>query len=156
VKPLSETQERTWMVIRVVAAAVGIVAPAFFFAIAALVHPDSSPLGENGAGAIDVAFYLLLILGIVDPLLALLIERPLLADWRRRPGRRTADRMFFHLAVLRMAFVEATFLYGFVYLLTWDLLMRMLIFYLVGLVWLGLYWPRREKYEQFIEGAERL
>lgn len=143
------------MIIRVVAAALGIVAPALFLVIATLIHPERSPIGETGAeGSTDMVFYLLLILGALDPLVVPLIERFQISNWRRLPRGRTAEQLFFNLVIIRMAFVEATFIYGFVvYLLTGDL-MRMLMFYPLGLIWLAIYWPRREKYERFIEAAE--
>lgn len=151
--PLTEQQEKNWVIARIIAVAMGLAAPALYLVIATFIRPEQALLDTPRGGHFALLFYMLLTLGIVDPLIVPVLERMQINTWRRLKSR-SADQMYLSLVVLRLAFVEATFIYGFiVYLLTWDF-MRLLLFYPIGLIWLAIYWPRREKYEQFIQSGE--
>ncbi len=153
-RPLTEEQEKNWMIARIIAVAMGLAAPALYLVIALSIRPDRGDFDLPAGGHSALVFFMLLTLAIVDPLLVPVIERAQLNTWRRMKGSRSADRMYLSLVVLRLAFVEASFLFGLVvYLLTYDFL-RLLLFYLVGLIWLAVFWPRREKYEQFVQTGE--
>lgn len=139
------------MILRLIAVVMGFAIPSLYLVIASLVRPEAGDLGNPSRTPIDMVFYILLILAALDPLLAPIIERVQIANWRRSPGIRTTDQLYVTLQIIRLAFVEACFTYGLiVYFISSDFL-RMLLFYPIGLIWLAVYWPRRERFEQFLQ-----
>lgn len=142
------------MIARIIAVALGLAAPALYLVLASFIRPDQALGDAPRGGHFALLFYMILTMAIVDPLVLPIIERVQINTWRRSGSGRPPERMYLSLVVLRLAFVEACFIYGFiVYLLTFDF-MRLLLFYPIGLIWLAIYWPRREKYEQFIQSGE--
>ena len=152
-RPLTDEQEKTWMVARIIAVALGLAGPALYLVIASFIRPNQALADTPRGGHYALLFYIILTMAILGPLVVPIVERVQVNTWRLG-AKRPPERMYLSLVVLRLAFVEASFIYGFVvYLLTYDFL-RLVLFYPIGLIWLAIYWPKRGKYEQFIQMGE--
>ncbi len=129
-------------------------APVLYLIIAvAIAATDPSPAG----GELDVLFYILLIVGAVQPFLIPWLERVQLrtVEHRDKTARQVAA-LYLTTFILKAAFIEAVFIYGLVvYLLSKDSIERMLVFYAVGVVWTFVYWPTESRLHNFLERVGR-
>ncbi len=132
------------------AAALLIVAPLVYLLVAYVMQVDVKSGGE-----MDMLFYILLIVAIAQPAVVPLIERFHLNRYRAGATSRMSPGQFFtSLSIIKFALVEATYIYGLVvYIITGDM-MRMLYFYVVGVIWSVVYWPRREAWVRFFRLVE--
>jgi MFS family permease len=108
-------------------------------------------LYEPSAGN-DLVFYILLIVGAVSPALCPLIAKSQIIEFRKKPrGIEEWARLFLTLSIIRFAFAESSFIYGLVVYFLSHSFERMACFYAIGLIWAVVYWPRREKFEGFVQ-----
>ncbi len=146
--PLSDQQEHEWRKTKVIAWALGLLPPPLYIIIATLVETDGMAADQT-----DLTVYILLALGILDPLLVPVIERFQVKSFRssQRTATMTPSQFFTSLTVVRLAFANATFVYGMVVYLLSGSIEKMLWFYPVGIIWLIILWPRRAKFEKFVQ-----
>ena len=124
---------------------------------------------QQSGGEFEIMFYILLFLGMVQPLVLPVLEKIQITQFKNKssfPSRETENSkisianahrvgtpmgLFMVLTIIKSAFIEAVFIYGFVvYFLTGDLT-KMLYFYPVGLAWAIVYFPTKDRCERFIE-----
>jgi len=128
-----------------------IVMPIMYLIVAMVISraPDTG-------GHSDLMFYMLLIVAMSSPAMALLIQRIQVQSYRKRPSSRmTPEQLYFVVSIMKMAFAEVVFLYGLVVYLVAGGMDRMLIFYPIGLAWAAIFWPTRNRFETFITEAKR-
>jgi len=144
---LNPQQQREWTKVRWIAITLGVVAPSIVLVIGGIITPTGDIAGET-----QMVFYILLALAILDPLLVPLIEKFQKNTFRQRQsGRMSAAQLYTSLVTMRLSFVHAIFVYGLVvYILTGDF-WKMMLFYPIGALWSAYYWPRRLKYEEFLQ-----
>jgi len=142
--------EKQFTKARFVALAMLAVAPAVYLVVAWILQMPFKTGGE-----IDLMFYILLIVAMVQPAAVIVIERHQVNAYRARGSApMTPSQLLFSIMIIKAAIVEAVFLYGLiVYLLSGDML-RMLWFYPIGAAWTVIYWPRREKWNSLIRTLE--
>lgn len=100
----------------------------------------------------ELMIYMLLVIAIVQPLLApLLAKMEITKHKTHHPNGEASGELFLAISIIRLAMVEAVYIYGFVaYLLTGDIV-TMFYFYPIGMVWSYFQWPTRQKYENLLE-----
>jgi len=143
---LAELQQRELTKIRFIAIAIGVIAPAIYLIVAQFVSP------AEAGGEVLLMFYILLIMAAMQPMAAPLIARFQMAAYRRQMNSvMTPAQLYTQLTIIKLAFAEASFIYGLVVLLLGGGVTRMLYFYPIGAIWMFVFWPRRERMEQFIQ-----
>lgn len=147
--PLDARQEREFTKLRIVALALAL-APLIYLIVAYALDP-----GEPEA-SVDLLFYLLLLIALLSPVVAPIIERSQVKQYRTATATAmTPAQLYTTTGIIKLAFAEACFTYGLVvYFLTADML-RMLYFYPIGIAWMAIYWPRRDRFEQFLKKVTR-
>ncbi len=139
-------------IVQVIAAATMVAAPIAFLGIAWL---TDLPKNDNTA-AVDMTFYILLVLALVLPLLSPVIEKIQKAGLKNKNDVEMTRAQLYHLlSIPRMALVEATYAFGLaIYLLSSDLEL-MFWFYPIGIIWTLILWPRRKRFERFMAEGEQ-
>ena len=104
----------------------------------------------KGGGEMDMLYYILFIVAMVQPTVAPLVERFHLNRYRTGgASRMSAGQLFTSISLIKFALVESIYIYGLVvYVITGDM-MRMLSFYAVGAIWSMVYWPRQSAWKKF-------
>ena len=101
------------------------------------------------AGEVELMFYMLLIIGICSPLLLPIVVNAQVKNYKKNPSAMTVPQLYTTSNIIKYAFVEATYIYGFVvYMLSGDF-NKMLLFYPVGIVWTFVHWPKESSVEKF-------
>jgi hypothetical protein len=141
---------KPFLTARIIAFAMFVGSPIAYLIIAFVIERPLVAGGEY-----DMLFRIILIVAMVQPLLAFVVERSQVRAFRaRRQKEMTASQLLVTLAINKAAFVSVVFIYGLVvYLLSGDLL-RMLWFYPIGAIWSVIHWPRREKWNMLIQTLE--
>ena len=127
-----------------------VVAPLIYFFVAFFMKIPLKTGGEQ-----EMLLYILLIVGMVQPVVLPFIEKMQINNYRKNKNSAMSPyQLFTTISIIKMAMIEAVYLYGLVvYFLSGDLT-RMLYFYPVGIIWTFIYWPRRDKYERFTKSLE--
>ena len=138
-------------VLRLLALAILIVAPAAYLSIAYLVAPSARVDSRIG----DIVFFMLLVVAMATPATIYPIARLHLASWRNQTAdRQTPVQVYTSLSIIKFALTEAAHLFGLVVFFLTGSIERMLWLCLVGAIWTVVHWPRRERFEKFVtEGA---
>ena len=123
-----------------------VVNPVIFLALAVYMN-----IFPRSGGQFDMMFYILLIVAITSPAVVIFIERFIFSRYRSdKNSRMSQGQLLTIVNFMKFAFVEATFIYGFiVYIMSGDIT-RMLCFYPIGIAWSVIYWPRRSQWEKLI------
>jgi hypothetical protein len=136
------------MTLRIITLAMLVGAPLCYLFIAR----QFSIQGIQAKAGNDLAFYLLLVVAILSPLLAPIVTNSMIRGGRAsKRGVKTPVEMFQTLSIIQMSYVGAIYVYGFVIFMLTAKFSYMLYFYPIGIAWSFVYWPRREKYTQLLE-----
>ncbi len=112
---------------------------------------------QRSGGEYEMMLYILLIVAMIQPAAYPFIQRfHLTMRGRHREPVMQPDQLFFTLAIIKFAFVEAIYIYGLVVAFISGITNNALYFYAIGIVWTFIYWPRRGAYEHFMEKAHKL
>lgn len=151
--PPSETALRRFRFVKMLTIFMLVVAPVIYLIVA-----YSIPAGELAVEpGTDLMFYGLLIIAIIEPAIYPLIERFHLNQ--RRPAahkQMMVEQLYVTLSIIKMALVEAIYIYGLVAYLVTHEMDKMLYFYPIGIIWSLIYWPTRDRFEKFRSRGERL
>ena len=103
-------------------------------------------------GVSDMLAYILLVIAMLQGVLVKVIERFQVQSYKRQKERSASPAQFFvSVSIITMAMIETVYLFGLVvFLLTGDY-MHLVRFYIVGVGWTLYLWPRRGKFERFLE-----
>lgn len=150
---LDKTQTKELSKSRMTALAILVLVPAVFFVVALLLTPTWQSVGSE----VDFAFYILIIVAALSPLMLPLIERTQLRNFRKQSNSTmSASQLFTITTITKLAFVECGYIMGLVIFLLSGDYWRMLIFYVVGIYWSFVYWPREENFRRFIKRSEEI
>ena len=130
-----------------------VVAPLIYLLVAYVIRVN------NFAPDNSVVFllYALLIVGLVQPSVAVPIERLMVANVRKEPVTASSgSALYLSISLIKMALIEAIYIYGLVAFLLSGEILNMLYFYPIGIVWTIIYWPRKEKLDQFVKQFEEV
>lgn len=145
-----EEKQSRFRIIRIVGYASVVAAPLIYLAIASIIK---RPLQEGGEH--DMMMYILLIVGVVQPLVAKFIEHFQITSYRNNEkSKMTPDNVYFTMSLIKFAFIECIYIYGLVVYLVSGNFTSMLYFYPIGIVWTFIYWPKKSGYEEFIKRME--
>ena len=144
----NDPSEKHLGTLKIITWAMLVFAPAVYLIIASMVRIDPSPSGTPD----NLIIYILLIVGVTSPVMGLVIERIQIQAFKTNQNSKMSPaNLFFTVSIIKMAMVEAVYIYGLVvYLLTGSFL-NLLYFYPIGIIWSFVHWPRRIKYDQLVE-----
>ncbi|UCG62294.1 MAG: hypothetical protein JSV52_03150 [Candidatus Zixiibacteriota bacterium] len=141
-----EKAESFWKKVNLTAFVALVASPIVYAVIGYVV--DVTP---KGGGELDMMLYILLIIAVIQPAFARVIERFQIDAYRKnQQTKMTLEQLYFNLAIIRIAFVDAIYLYGLLQVFLSAETIRMLYFYPIGIVWTFIYWPRKSGYEEFV------
>lgn len=130
-----------------------VIAPAAYLAIAIFWLPSGSPV----AAEVDLVFYILLIVAALTPTTLPLIERAQLHNFQQQTrGEMPSSQLYYITTITKLALVESAFIMGLVVHMLGGGVWRMLVFYLIGICWSFVHWPREEKMQKFLQRSERI
>ena len=128
-----------------------VAAPPIYLLVAYVMRVDNFAPDNS----IVFLLYSLLIVGLVQPAVAVPIERLMVANARKEPVTASSgSALFLSISIIKMALIEPIYIYGFVAFLLSGEILNMLYFYPIGIVWTVIYWPRKEKLDQFVKQFE--
>lgn len=145
-----EVTEKQWKFTKFLTYIILVACPIIYLIVTQFVQvPDREVGGET-----YLMFYILLIIGILEPAFSPLVERFQLAAYKRGNIKTTPGALFQTVSVIKFALVEAIYIYGMVmFFMTGDVNLT-LYFYPIGMIWTIVIWPRRSKFEDFIQKAQ--
>lgn len=148
---LTEAREKQFSTVRIIGFAMLIAAPMIYSLLAFLILKPEPNLNPG----LNFMFYILIIVSVSQPLVIPLISKSQINNFKRSSATKMNPAgLFTTLSIIKFAFVESIYLYGLVdYMLSGDKF-HYLIFVVIGLCWSAPVWPRREKFELFIEKVE--
>jgi hypothetical protein len=150
--PVSETDQKEFRKARLVAFAMAFLTPLVCLAAAWL--QDSQRMASGGTN--DLFVYILLIISVVDGGLMKVVERVQINKYRRNPHNEASPAKFFvTITIITMTVADAVFIFGFIAVQVTGEALNMLWFYLIGAVWAVVYWPRRDKFERFVQELQK-
>ncbi len=141
----SRNYSREFKKSKALAVALLIAAPAAYLVVAYVIE-----IGPVTGGEVDMLFYILLIVAVVEPAVVPLIKRFHLIRYRSGgTSRMSPGQLFTSISLIKFALVESIYVYGLVvYVISGDM-MRMLPFYPVAIAWTAVYWPRLSAWHEF-------
>lgn len=148
----SEADNKQFRASRILALAMLVAAPMIYLVV--------TPFLDRGAmaskGFPEFGVYILLIVALAQGGMVKVVRRFQMQNYRRNPQAASQPARFFTtFTVNSLAIVESVFLFGLVvFIMTGDYL-NLLWFYLIGAVWAVVYWPRREKFERFVQELQK-
>ena len=149
---VTEQVEKQLRLVKIMALIMLVAGPVILLVIASVINMQQPPEGTPDT----MIIYLFLMIAIGSPALVPLIVRSQIQTYRSNPNSQmTPANLFFTISIIGMAFVEASYIYGFVSFLLTGEMVNMLYFYPVGMAWSFMYWPKREKYDQLLERLSR-
>ena len=142
------TSGQRYTTILVISIAMLVVAPVAYLLVAFLVDPAN--LGDGGFN--EFVFYMLLIVAAAQPAAVLILQKTVqgLPGKDETEDHSTVVGKYFAQSMLRLAIVEAIYIYGLVMFLISGQLGYMLYFYPIGIVWTLIFWPRRSAFDNLI------
>jgi len=133
-------------VARIIALAMLIFLPLVFLPVMYIVE-----IQEQTGGQIDMTQYILLIIGVLQPLTIPLITRVQVQFWQKSVlERKNPASLFLSLALIKYLMIVAIYIYSLVvYFLSGDMI-KALYFYPIGMVWSVVHWPTRQRFENSV------
>ena len=138
--------DRGYVQILVISFAMLVVAPVLYALIAVMLDPEQFA----GTGFSEFVLYILLILAIAQPGIVPFIQRLQQSRVDGEGATGSATGLFQTRTIVRLAMVEAIYIYGLVVFLISGQLAYLWYFYPIGIVWTIVLWPRRSSYERFV------
>lgn len=136
----------------------------YLFMTTTTIFQKFSTSGQN-----DILFYILLIIAVFYPLVIPILEKSIIAGFRKKKPilnesklsmklrsnsqkrNSTPEKLYFTFFIIKASLVEASFIFGFlIYIVSGDMT-RMLYFYLVGIAWTLVYFPTKSRCLKFLE-----
>ena len=147
---IDETLEKEHKKVRLLAIVFLIASPVFLFYLA-LRFDNNQLFPENG----DTIYYILLSIAILEPFLYQIVERVMMKRARQgKDNKITPAKMYLNISIIRFALVNAIFIYGFICVLIIGVFELIYFFYIYGMIWVVIYWPRRSYLETFVTRME--
>jgi hypothetical protein len=148
----SERDVKQLTALKIITFALLVAAPVIYLLIAWQL--DSKGM-ETRAGN-ELLLYILMVLAVTQPLLAPVVARFQTSQYIKTASATQPPAQFFvTVSVMKMAFVEAIYIYGLVVFILTGVFVNMLFFYPIGIVWSFVHYPRRTQYERLVEKLRR-
>ena len=130
----------------IVALAMLIIIPLIFLLVMYFVEVPSQQGGQ-----IEMMQYILLIVGMLQPLTFPLITKVQVQFWQKSVlEKKSPASLFLSLALIRLSIIEAIYVYGLVVYFVSGEMTRALYFYPIGIAWTVVHWPTRQRFEKFV------
>ena len=133
---------------RIIGLAILVIAPVIYLVVGQILPKnDLAPKGVD-----DMVVYILLVVAAIEPAFYFVLERIQIAQFRKGTDSKMNPRQLFRsLCIIRMALSDVPFLLGFVVMLVTYDFNAMLYFYVAGIFWSIVHWPRASQYEKLIQ-----
>ena len=143
--------EKNFGMLKLIRFSMLVAAPPIYLLIASVIRVEGAT-----ARVTDLfLLYLLLVISIVQPAIGFLIARYKLSGMRRELlTAASGSALFMSISLVKMALVEAIYVYSFIVFLLSEDIVNMLYFYPVGVVWSVVLWPRKKVHDEFIRQFE--
>lgn len=147
---VDKTQSKQFKLIRLFALLMLVVAPIIYLVIAGLKQVEEKTGGEH-----DIMFYMLLIVGLCQPLAIPIIERVQIANYRKEKlSNDSAAKYLTVMFLTRFAIIEAIYIWGLVLFFVTGDLTRAMLFFPIGAAWSAIFWPREERIMRTLKRLE--
>lgn len=136
--------------VKIIAVVMLLVAPLIYLLLAYIIE-----IPFQGYGQQAMLFYILFILGIVQPIVLPVIDKSQINSYKNNnQSSMTPANLFTTLSIMKISFIEAIYIYSLVIYFLSGNIYSMLYFYPVGIVWSFIYWPKMSTYEKFLKKVE--
>ncbi len=116
----------------------------------------SLDMTSKRGGEYDMVLYILLLVAMVEPALAFLLEKMQVENYKQSKSPSSSPaQLFTSISIIKLALVESSYLFAMVLFLISGQPINALYFYPIGIIWSVIYWPRMGKFEQFLEKMEQ-
>lgn len=136
--------KRMFSITRVIAVAWLIIAPIMYVRTSQIITPPNF----EGADNTLLIMSILIPVGAILPLVWPLFRKVQIEKYKKKAEKPSVARMYLSMMTVRMSFVAAIYIYGFVAFFLTNEIINMSWFYLIGIVWSIIYWPRRSHFER--------
>ncbi|MCB2231137.1 hypothetical protein KQH82_10515 [bacterium] len=137
--------------ITILAFAMLVLAPIVYLVVASFLKIETEVQAGN-----DVFLYALLAIAVVSPAILPVIGRVQMSNFKRSSATKmTPMQMLVTMMIVRIAFVEAVYIYGLVAYLVTGEMMNMLYFYAIAIAWSFVWWPTESRRQALLERLER-
>lgn len=137
--------------ITILAYAMLVFAPIVYLVVPSFVKTET----EVEAG-IHVFLYALLVIAVVSPAILPVIGRVQMSNFKKSSvTKMTPMQMLVTMMIVRIAVVEAVYIYGLVAYLVTGEMMNMLYFYAIAIAWSFVWWPTESRRRALLERLER-
>lgn len=143
-KPMSETKQL--QTLRIITLAMLLGGPLMYLYMAYL--------GSQHETARDgqVMLYVLFLVSLITPPMAVVVERSQIKLYKNGSSTQTTPAaMFQTISIIKMAMINAVYIYGFVAANLTGEFTNMFYFYPIGMIWSLVYWPTGGRFERLKE-----
>lgn len=150
---ITPEDQKQFTLIRLIATALLAVAPIIYLVVAAFNTREYFQAAESAR----LVMYLLIPIALVEPAVWPLIRRVQLRVYKKQAEKTSVAKMYVTLSMIKLSFVAAIYVYGLVAFFLTNEMINMSWFYLIGIVWSIIYWPRRSHFERVMnDGLEAI
>lgn len=146
---LNDQKEKTKKRITLLAILFFIVTPVIYIFPTFITSPPQLNQAAN-----EMVIYILLIVAVVEPVLYPLVERFQIAQYKRvQNSTMSVYQLYQTCFLIKATLVNSVFIYGLVTFFLMGTNEHIWKFYIIGIFWVIIYWPRGNYLENFLTKA---
>lgn len=112
-----------------------------------------SNIQPNPVGS-KMFIYILMVLSVIQPAIYLFLEKSYITMFKKNKSTKmTVYNLFFTCNIVKFALIDAIYIYGLVSFFLLGTTDHIWKFYIIGIFWAIIYWPRKTTLENFITKA---
>lgn len=112
-----------------------------------------SNIQPNPVGS-KMFIYILMVLSVIQPSTYLFLEKSYITMFKKNKSTKmTVYNLFFTCNIVKFALIDAIYIYGLVSFFLLGTTDHIWKFYIIGIFWAIIYWPRKTTLENFITKA---
>lgn len=112
-----------------------------------------SNIQPNPVGS-KMFIYILMVLSVIQPSTYLFLEKSYITMFKKNKSTKmTVYNLFFTCNIVKFALIDAIYIYGLVSFFLLGTTDHLWKFYIIGIFWAIIYWPRKTTLENFITKA---
>ena len=128
-----------------------VIFPLVYLVIALLISPDEFTDDDSDR----LVLYMLMLVAMIQPTAYYLFRKIQVSNYKRsQQAKMSPGQLFLTLEIMKLALIEAVFIYGLVMIFLSGKLIDLVYFYIIGIIWSIVLWPRRSAMETFIKNLE--
>jgi|GEM_PF-1298019 len=110
--------------------------------------------------------YVIFIVAFICPPISIIVKKFQIGNYRQNRGKvvkqgllpfkkreikMTPGQFYINLLIVQLSFVESVYIYGLITYFISAEMVNLLYFYIIGIIWSVIFWPREEKTKTFIQ-----